>query len=68
MNESLVLKWLWQWVGSPHGWWKMITPTLGDQIRPWEMRSQSRFWSNIKHLAYVFNSSVKFTVGQGTTI
>jgi hypothetical protein len=68
MNSALMLKWMWQWISSSHNWWKEATYTFGEHIRPWEMSNTSRFWSSLRALAPIFQSSLQFTIGQGTTI
>jgi hypothetical protein len=54
MNKSLMLKWMWQWVGDEHDWWKEASPTPGQHIRPWEMAQASPFWKSIAQLESIF--------------
>jgi hypothetical protein len=49
-------------------WWKEATITLAPHVRPWDMANVSRFCTNIKVLILIFQSSIKFQLGQGTTI
>jgi Reverse transcriptase (RNA-dependent DNA polymerase) len=67
-NHSLMIKWMWWWVQERVAWWKEATSTFAPHIRPWELSNRSRFWSSMKVLVPIFESSVRFQVGQGDTI
>jgi hypothetical protein len=68
MNHASMLKWMWQWVKCDQNWWKEPTVTLGPHIRPWEMTNVLRFWTSVKTLLPIFDSSVQYQLGHGVTI
>jgi hypothetical protein len=68
MNNSLMLKWMWQWISDKQDWWKEATPTPGPHIRPWEMTNTSPFWKSIALLEPIFHASVQFQIGQGASL
>jgi hypothetical protein len=43
MNKSLLLKWMWSWIKDDDAWWKEITITGEEHIRPWELARPSPF-------------------------
>jgi hypothetical protein len=68
MNKLLMLKWMWQWVGDEPDWWKEVTLTPGQHIRPWKMTHASPFWKSIALLELIFHVSVWFQIGQGAKL
>jgi hypothetical protein len=53
-------------MSNDQAWWKGSTVTLGPHIRPWEMSSASKFWSDIRSIAGIFHISVQMQIGTGT--
>jgi hypothetical protein len=42
MNQSLLAKWMWQWLNHDR-WWKEVTTTEDEAYRPWENKHASLF-------------------------
>jgi hypothetical protein len=42
MNQSLNVKWMWQWMTTKK-WWKEATPVCSQTDKPWELQDASNF-------------------------
>jgi hypothetical protein len=43
MNQSLIVKWKWQWFTQDR-WWQEVTITEDEAYRLWENKHTSLFW------------------------
>jgi hypothetical protein len=68
MNQTLLLKWMWQWIDSDNAWWKEASQVPAIHIRPWEITNTTKFWSDLQTLLPIFQSLVQFQLGAGTLL
>jgi hypothetical protein len=65
MNQSLLVKWMWQWFNQDR-WWKEVTRIADEAYRPWENKHASLFWRGVAKIKTYFHCSIEFRVGNGT--
>jgi hypothetical protein len=52
MNQSLIAKWVWQWVTAAK-WWKETIQLSYPSEKPWEMNDVPSFWMNVKKCSHI---------------